>query len=78
MMIGDIVTILVDYPCGADKIARNYVKNEVGVITDLNEETSDYAVSILHHERYPWWFSKDEIRLATKEQIAGKLRSMLM
>lgn len=78
MMIGTIVTILVKYPCGADEIARNYVRNEVGVITDFNEETSDYAVSIHHHERYPWWFSKNEIRLATNEEIAGKLRSMLM
>lgn len=78
MMIGSIVTILVDYPCGTDEVENNYVKGETGVITDYNEETNDYAVSILPHERFPWWFSKEEIRLATNEEIAGKLRFIMM
>lgn len=78
MMIGSIVTILIDYPCGTDKDARYYVKNETGIITDFYEETGDYAVKLMPDEIYPWWFSKDEIRLATNEEIAGKLRYIMM
>ena len=77
MMIGSIVTILVDYPCGVDEDAHNYVKGETGVITDYDEEHGDYAVTF-HPQVFPWWFSKDELRLATNEEIAGKLRYIIM
>lgn len=77
MMIGSIVTILVDYPCGTDEVERNYVKGETGVITDYNEEHNDYAVKF-YPQSFPWWFAKDELRLATNEEIARKLRSVLM
>ena len=78
MMIGSIVTILIDYPHGTDEDERNYVKDEIGVITDYDEEAGDYEVRIIPNEIYPWWFSKDELRLATNEEIAGKLRFIMM
>ena len=77
MTIGSIVTILVDYPCGVEEDKRNYVNGETGIIVDYCEDHNDYAVK-LQPESFSWWFSKDEIRLATNEEIAGKLRYIMM
>lgn len=77
MSIGSIVTILVDYPAGMDEDARNYVKGETGIITEYDEDYDDYAVKFLP-QSFHWWFSKDEMRLATNEEIAEKLRYIMM
>lgn len=77
MTIGSIVTILVDYPCGVEEDKRNYVNGETGIIIDYCGSHNDYAVKF-HPQSFPWWFSENELRLATNEEIAGKLRSVMM
>ena len=79
MKIGSIVTILVDYPYGVEEESQNYVKGMTGVVVERDEEEENlFAVRIYPGEWLQWWFSEDEMRPATNEEIAEKLRQVMM
>ena len=81
MKIGDIVTILVEYPCGVEKNKWNYVKDETGVIVDVDTHDPnelEYSVKLSPTDIFSWWFASEEIRSATEDEIAEKLRSLMM
>lgn len=75
-MIGDIVTITVDNPYGVD--GEYHVKNETGVIVDFDESTDQFEIATGNYESDGWWFTKDEFRLATDDEIKARLRFVLM
>lgn len=57
MNIGDIVFVKCQYPVGSDE----KVFGNVGVITAINHD--DYQIDC------GYWFSEEEIRLATESEI---------
>lgn len=73
MKIGDVVTIVVDTPYG---VYDEPVKNETGVIVDFDEESEQWEIAT--GNPISWWFTKDEFRPATAEEIEAKLRYVLM
>ena len=76
MKIGDIVTIKVDYPYGVEE--RWKVKDETGVIIDFQEDPEEWCVATGNPESDGWWFTEDELRQATDEEIKARLRFVLM
>ena len=75
MKIGDIVTITTNKPYGV--VDKYRVKNETGVITDFDECTA-WEISTGIPETTGWWFTEDEFRLATDDEIKARLRLLLM
>ena len=73
--IGDIVTIIVDHPAGVDEFGK--VKGETGVITDY-DHAGNWAIETGKPETSGWWFYETEFRPATAEEIADRLRYVLM
>ena len=74
--IGDIVTITVKHPAGVEEYA--YVLNETGVITDYDHVDNCWVVETGKPETSGWWFDETEFRPATAEEIADRLRYVLM
>ena len=75
MKIGDIVTILVDNPGGVEEY---HVKNETGVIVDFEESVEKWCIATGKPETDGWWFTEDEFRSATTNEIEARLRFILM
>ncbi len=73
--IGDIVTITVKHPAGVEEYA--YVLNETGVITDY-DHAGNWAIETGKPETSGWWFYETEFCPATAEEIADRLRYVLM
>lgn len=76
MKIGDIVTILIDNPYGVDE--EYHVKNETGVIVDFEESTEQWCIATGKPETDGYWFTEDEFRPATTDEIEARLRFILM
>ena len=76
MKIGDIVTIVVDYPAVIGEAEK--VKGETGVIADCDSEYNLWMVETGKPETSGWWFTEDEFRPATAEEIEARLRYVLM
>lgn len=76
MKIGDIVTIIVDNPSGVDE--EYPVKNETGVIVDFDETSEQWQIATGEPETDGWWFTEDELRPTTAEEIEARLRYILM
>lgn len=76
MIIGSIVTIIVDNHCGVDREYK--IKNETGVIINFDEEFEQWKIATGNPESDGWWWNKDEFREATDEEIKAKLRCLLM
>lgn len=64
MKIGDYVVVTVEYPKGAE----NRVFGNMGKIIDI--ENSDFCV---HDGECEFWYSENELRPATDEEIRLKL-----
>ncbi len=76
MKIGDIVTIVVDYPAVIGEAEK--VKGETGVIVDCDSVYNLWMVETGKPETSGWWFTEGELRPATAEEIEAKLRFVLM
>ena len=74
--VGDIVTITVDYPAGVDEFEK--VKGETGVITDYDHVDNCWVVETGKPETSGYWYDETEFRPATAEEIADRLRYVLM
>jgi len=74
MKIGDIVTITVNHPGG---VGGCFVKNETGVLTDF-DEVAAWKISTGMPGTTEWWFTEDEFRLATDDEIKARLKLILM
>ena len=70
MKVGDIVTITVQYPY---LVINENVFGEVGIIADIENG----YLEVKTDSRDGYWYTKDEIRLATETEIKEKLRKLL-
>ena len=77
MRVGTIVTIITDCPAGLANPIFN-VKGETGVITDFDDEDVIWQIKTGNPDTTGFWYSQIEFRLATPEEIANKLRFLLM
>lgn len=72
--IGDIVTITVDHPAGTFV----NVLDEIGVIYEYDAYDRRYCVKTGNPTTTEYWFDETEFRPATAEEIADRLRYVLM
>ena len=72
MKIGDIVTITTDHVYGVDDYYP--VHMETGVIVSYDDETKQYQIVTCNPASDEWWFTEDEFRLATDEEVRARLR----
>ena len=77
-MIGNIVTITVNNPCGVD--GEYPVLNETGVIVEIEEYEDGQKLFLINTGKVltTWWFSESQFRPATEEEVREKLRYLLM
>lgn len=75
-MIGDIVTITVDRPYGVDE--DYFVKNETGVIVESFAATNQWRIETGVPNTSGWWFTPDEFRPATEDEVRARLKKVLM
>lgn len=73
-MVGDIVTIIANNPRGV----KARVNGETGVIVEFDERCEMSCVATGNPESNSWWFTDDEFRPATDEEIKARLRFVLM
>ena len=76
MKIGDIVTITVETPEGIEDAVSVY--GETGVIVDEDLEYNCWQVATGNPHTTGWWFSETELRPATPEEIADRLKFILL
>lgn len=77
MLVGNVVTILVDHPDGSTE----NVKGLVGVVTAFYEGSDDYEPSWrINTDMYEggYLYGKTQFRKATENEMADTLRSFLM
>ena len=76
MKIGDIVVITVETPSGVHNVESVY--GETGVIVDEDTVYNCWEVATGNPNTTRWWFVESELRPATHEEIADRLRYVLM
>lgn len=76
MKIGDIVVITAETPSGVYNVANVY--GETGVIIDEDTYYNCWEVATGNPNTTRWWFAESELRPATDEEIAERLRYVLM
>lgn len=76
MKIGDIVVITVEVPSGVHNVESVY--GETGVIVDEDTVYNCWEVATGNPNTTMWWFTESELRPATAEEIADRLRYVLM
>lgn len=76
MKIGDIVVITAETPSGVYNVANVY--GETGVIIDEDTDYNCWKIATGNPYTDGWWFDETELRPATDEEIAERLRYVLM
>lgn len=73
-MIGNIVTIIVDHPCGKNDVS---VKNETGVIVDFDESSETFQIKTGSYFSDGYWYIEKDFRPATDDEIKKTLKLLI-